>query len=152
MKLVSTTLATLVAAGLAAAAIGATAEKGTILGTDVAAISSALTQDGLELVRYDRTADRIRVVATRNGERHLIQISVVDGSVIDHQAASTVPASDPVFPPEALAEKLAAQGYELRRAEIERNKLEVYATRDGRLWELKLDPATGAILTVEAED
>lgn len=47
---------------------------------------------------------------------------------------------------------MAAQGYEMTRYRHEHGRIEVYAIRDGRLWELKLDPRDGKILRRELDD
>jgi len=45
-----------------------------------------------------------------------------------------------------IAEKLAAQGYEIRRIEIDDGAYEVSATKDGKRVKAYLHPATGEIL------
>lgn len=44
-----------------------------------------------------------------------------------------------------------ADGYRIVKYERERGRIEVYADRDGRRWELKIDPRDGRIVEVEAE-
>jgi hypothetical protein len=155
------TLAGLTLAGLATAAIAVTPEKGAVLGTDAIAISTALAEDGYELTHYSRAAALIKVTAVKENQKHMILVSPRDGSVISLKSGAMASAnsSDDTHRtntaqgvPADLAEKLAAQGYELRRVKNEGYELEAYALRDGRMWELKLDPATGTILRVEAED
>lgn len=47
---------------------------------------------------------------------------------------------------------LTAQGYEVRKIKPEDGKLEAYALKDGKLLEVYVDPATGKVTKVEAED
>ena len=47
---------------------------------------------------------------------------------------------------------LKADGYEVTKYERERGKIEVYARKDDRLWELKIDPRSGRVLRAEEEN
>jgi hypothetical protein len=47
---------------------------------------------------------------------------------------------------------LTAQGYEVRKVENEDGKLEAYAVKDGKKFEIYVDPASGAVTEVKAED
>lgn len=51
-----------------------------------------------------------------------------------------------------IAAALRTQGYEIVKHERKRREIEVYADRDGRRWELKIDPLTGTLLRIEEED
>ncbi|MDU8927625.1 PepSY domain-containing protein [Alisedimentitalea sp. MJ-SS2] len=142
--------------GMAGMAHALTPDKGDILGFDAVSIGQALADQGYELTRFHRAPALIHVTATKGGQRHLMLISPRDGSVISHKTGASR-SFQPITTPRisavpGLAEKLAEQGYEVKRIKDEGYELEAYALRDGQLWELKLDPATGAILSVEAED
>ena len=145
-------LAVLAIAGFATTAAAVAPEKGAVLGTDAVAIGTALAEDGFELIRYKRAPALIQIAARKDGRKHVILISPRDGTVISHKSAA--PVASPVSPvlPENIEQRLAAEGYDLRRVKTEGFEIEVYAMRDGQLWELKLDPATGDILHIEAED
>jgi len=52
----------------------------------------------------------------------------------------------------AIAEALAALGYDLEEIEPEAEGLEVEVIRDGVEYELMLDPKTGTVLSVELDD
>lgn len=150
-------LALLAATGLAGTALAVTPDTGAVLGTDAAAISTALAEDGYEMTRYNRASAMIQVTAVKDGRKHRILVSTRDGAVISTKTRATtkspdIPAPQLTMLPADLAGKLAAQGYELKRVKDEGYELEAYAMRDGQMWELKLDPATGDILRVEAED
>jgi len=150
-------LASLAAAGLAASSAFAVApDEDAVLGTDAATISVALAQDGYAVTHYAQAPAVIRITADHNGTRHRILVSPRDGTVISTQALTAGFLPSAASPATAnapnLAMTLAAQGYDLRRVKHEGHELEVYALRDGRLWELKLDPATGDILRIEAKD
>lgn len=47
---------------------------------------------------------------------------------------------------------LAAQGYEVRKVQEDDGKLEAYAVKDGKLYEIYVDPATGAVTKIKEED
>lgn len=47
---------------------------------------------------------------------------------------------------------LAAQGYEVRKVKPDDGKLEAYAVKDGKLYEIYVDPATGAVTKIKEED
>ena len=55
---------------------------------------------------------------------------------------------------ETISTAVRAAGYEPVKFESEDGgrEIEVYATKGGQLWELEVDPATGAILEAERED
>lgn len=44
---------------------------------------------------------------------------------------------------------LEQQGYRIVKIERERNKVEVYAKKDGRRWEIEMDSRSGRILELE---
>lgn len=142
--------------GMAGMAHALTPDKDDVLGTDAMTIGQALSEQGYELTRFNLAPALIKVTATKDGQRHLMLISPRDGIVISHKtgaARSTQPVTAPwISPIPGLAAKLAEQGYEVKRIKDEGYELESYAMRDGKLWELKLDPTTGAILKAEIED
>ena len=47
---------------------------------------------------------------------------------------------------------LAAKGLELRKFEKETSKIEIYAVGASRVWEVKLDTTTGAVMAIEIDD
>lgn len=47
---------------------------------------------------------------------------------------------------------LNAQGYEVRKIENEDGKIEAYALKDGKKFEIYVDPASGNVTEVKAED
>ena len=47
---------------------------------------------------------------------------------------------------------LAERGYTVREYEHDDGYIEVKVLKDGRRWEVKVDPKTGEIIRVEAED
>ena len=46
---------------------------------------------------------------------------------------------------------LAAKGFEMRKYEREGGRIEIYAADATRVWEVKLDAATGAVTQVEID-
>jgi len=53
---------------------------------------------------------------------------------------------------EDITASLTAQGYEVRKVKPEHGMLEAYAMKDGKRYELYVDPATGNVAKVKAED
>lgn len=52
----------------------------------------------------------------------------------------------------AVEMALKAQGYSLREFESESGRIEVKATRDGQIWEMYVDPASGQVTKLELDD
>ena len=52
----------------------------------------------------------------------------------------------------AITAALTERGYTLREYERDDGYIEVKAIKDGRRWELKIDPKTGEVSRVEADD
>ncbi len=46
---------------------------------------------------------------------------------------------------------LTAMGYEVRKAEMEDSKIEVYFVRDGKMGEVYVSPQTGAVTKLEVK-
>ncbi|MDF0601088.1 PepSY domain-containing protein [Psychromarinibacter sp. C21-152] len=147
------TLAALAALGLTAgAASAADPTLGTTLGTDAGAIADALTAEAYEMTRYTVTGDRIDVTAIRDDARLDLVVDATTGEVIGLQAGLRRGAPDRAgLDDAAIREMIAAEGYQITRYERERGEIEIYATRDGRRWELKVDPLTGHILRSEGD-
>lgn len=57
----------------------------------------------------------------------------------------------PALTDDEIRARLATEGYAVRRLERERGKIEVKAIRDGRTWELYIDPVDGRILKIEED-
>lgn len=53
---------------------------------------------------------------------------------------------------DAIQTTLAAKGFEMRKYEREGGQIEIYAADGARVWEVKLDAATGAVTRVEIDD
>jgi hypothetical protein len=50
---------------------------------------------------------------------------------------------------EEVQASLTAMGYEVRKAEMEDGKIEVYFVRDGQMGEVYVNPQTGAVTKLE---
>lgn len=50
---------------------------------------------------------------------------------------------------EEVQASLTAMGYEVRKAEMEDGKIEVYFVRDGKMGEVYVSPQTGAVTKLE---
>ena len=50
---------------------------------------------------------------------------------------------------EEVQASLTAMGYEVRKAEMEDGKIEVYFVRDGKMGEVYVDPQTGAVMKLK---
>jgi hypothetical protein len=145
---------TLATAGLLAGAAAAAAPTvGATLGTDSAEVAAALSGESYVVSRFERFPDAISVTAVKEDGRLELALDPVSGAVI---ALSEYDASDAPRPPgvddAAVRAMLAEQGYAVIGYQRERGEIEVDATRDGKLWELEIDPQSGRIRAVEEED
>ena len=52
---------------------------------------------------------------------------------------------------EKVKASLTAMGYEVRKAEMEDGKIEVYFVREGKMGELYVSPETGAVTKLEVK-
>lgn len=52
----------------------------------------------------------------------------------------------------AIRSALEADGYEVRKIETEDGELEAYALKDGKRYEIHVDPASGKVSRVEEDD
>lgn len=52
---------------------------------------------------------------------------------------------------EEVQASLTAMGYEVRKAEMEDGKIEVYFVRDGQMGEVYVNPQTGAVIKLEVK-
>jgi len=138
---------------LAGAAFAVEPTLGAKLGSSVNDISAALSADGYEMTKFEKEGNRIEVYAVKGDIRHEVYIDATTGEVTKVDMASRRgPSPLPGASDDDIRTSLQADGYEVTKYERERGQIEVYATKDGRRWELKIDPRTGNILSVEAED
>ena len=138
---------------LAGAAFAVEPTLGAQLGTNVDDISSALSADGYEMTKFEKEGNRIEVYAVKGDTRHEVYIDATTGEVTKvEMTARRGPSPLPGASDDEIRATLLAQGYEVTKYERERGQIEVYANKNGHRWELKIDPQTGAILSVEAED
>lgn len=145
-------LTTAAVAVLAGAALAAEPAIGTKLGTTIDEIATALGAENYDVSRFERYDDRIEVTAIRDDRRLEIRLDPTTGEVVALQMGGRMGAPDrPGVDDEAVRKMLADQGYTVTSYKRERGEIEVYATKDGRTWEIKVDPLTGAILKVEGE-
>ena len=132
---------------------------GARLGTTAQEIENALVADGYEMTRYDKRAALIVVHAVKDDVHHVLFLNGRTGKVaksqqvgkasqITQQRSSAMPGVGD----DKIRSRLAAEGYQITKYERERGEIEVYAMRDGRQWELKIDPRTGKTMRIEAED
>jgi TusA-related sulfurtransferase len=149
----TTLLPSALALALAGAAFAAEPEMGAQLGTTIEDISASLSADGYELTKFEKEGNRIEVYAVKGDTRHELYIDALSGEVTKlEMTARGGPSSLPGASDQDIRASLLEQGYEVTKFERERGQIEVYANKDGRRWELKIDPKTGNILSTEAED
>jgi len=150
-------LRTLVLTGTAAAIVTGAAfavepAPGAQLGVTAAEIGKSLDADGYDMTRYEREGGRIEVRAIKGDRRIEIYVDSSTGKVVELESRlRRGPNPRPGADDEQIRASLAAQGYEVTKYERERGEIEVYALKDGRRYELKIDPRTGEILKVEDE-
>ena len=138
---------------LAGATFAAEPTLGAKLGTSMQDISAALSVDGYEMTKFDKKGNRIEVYAVKGDTRHEVYINATTGEVTKvEMSARRGPSPLPGVSDDEIRASLLAQEYEVTKYERERGQIEVYANKDGRRWELKIDPQTATILSAEAED
>lgn len=126
---------------------------GAKLGTELQAIGEALAADGYKMTRYERENGRIEVTAIKENRRHEMYVDATTGEVVKiEDSARKGPSSSNGVDDNNIRASLKADGYEVTKYERERGKIEVYARKDDRLWELKIDPRSGRVLRAEEEN
>lgn len=138
---------------LAGAAMAAEPTIGTKLGVGAGEIAAALGAEGYEMTRFTADDGRIEVTAVRDDRRLKLRVDPATGEVVGMESGLRRGA-----PPQAgIADSevraiLVAEGYELTSYKRERGEIEAYALKNGRPWEIKIDPVSGRILKIEGED
>ena len=94
-----------------------------------------------------RPTPRLRVLATVTAGLAAALLSAGVANAVE----LTVGAKLGVTAAEIVA-ALATEGYEVTKYERERREIEVEATRDGRRWEMKIDPQSGEIVRLKQDD
>jgi predicted small secreted protein len=141
------------AIALAGPALAAEPTLGAKLGTTLQDISAALSADGYEMTKFEAEGNRIEVYAVKGDTRHEVYIDAATGKVTKvEMTARRGPSPLPGVSDDEVRASLLEQGYDVTKYERERGQIEVYANKDGSRWELKIDPRTGNILSVKAED
>lgn len=126
---------------------------GANLGTSLEDISAALSADGYEMTKYEREGNRIEVYAVKGETRLEFVVNAATGEVTEMETTARRGPNAPAgVSDEQIRTSLRALGYEVTGFERERGEIEVYAMKDGRRWELRIDPSSGDILRTEAED
>lgn len=138
-----------VAALIAGAGLAAEPKPGMKLGINAKEIGATLDQHGYRVIEIEQDDRRIEVEAVKDAQRFKFYIDPATG----------VAKKTTHYGNQANAERNTAirrvledNGYELVRIEQEHGKVEAYALKDGRKWELELDPESLQILRSELED
>lgn len=145
--------AALLAATTPLAASAVEPEAGATLGTEPGEISAALGESGYALTRYEREGGRIGLTAIKEGRRVEVYLDPATGTVARVEERDRGgPWPLPGVNDDDLRAGLEAEGYRITKYERERGRIEVYADRDGRRWEIEIDPRDGRIVELERED
>lgn len=84
--------------------------------------------------------------------KSLVLVSAIAlGASVSH-AAEIAPGMVLGTTASAVEMALKTEGYDLRKFETESGYFEVKATRDGKTWDVKVDPGTGQVTKVELEN
>ena len=138
---------------VAATAVAAEPEKGARLGTTLDEISAALAADGYALTGFERDDGRLGLTIVREDRRIEAHVDPATGEVTRVESRTRGgPWPLPGVDDAELRARLAAEGYEIVKYERERGGVEVGAMRDGRRWELRIDPRDGRVVTVEEDE
>lgn len=138
---------------MASAAFAAQPTLGTRLGTTIDDISAALFADGYEITKFEKEGNRIEVYAVKGDTRHEVYVDAITGKVTRTDTRDRRgPTPRPGASDADIRAALRADGYAITKYERERGQIEVYAMKEGRLWELKIEPMTGRTVNIEAKD
>lgn len=146
-------LAPAIVAALVLPAAAVEPEMGARLGTTLDEISAALAADGYALTEFERDNGRIELTVIKEARRIEAYVDAATGEVtrVDSRSRGG-PWPLPGVNDAELRARLAAEGYEIVKYERERREIEVKATREGRRWELEIDPRDGRTVKVEEDD
>ncbi|MBK0398481.1 PepSY domain-containing protein [Limibaculum sp. M0105] len=147
------TAAAITAALLAGPAAAAEPEQGARLGITLDEISAALAADGYALTAFERSDRSIELTIIREARRIEAFVDPSTGEVTRVETRGRGgPWPLPGVDDADLRARLSAEGYEIVKYERERGEIEVKAMRDGRRWELEIDPRDGRTLKVEEDE
>ena len=125
---------------------------GAKLGTTATEISTALGADGYDMTLYEKRRDGIAIRAIKEDRRLDLTVDPSSGEVVAMESRlRRGPDPRPGVDDDQIRTSLVADGYDIIKYERERGEIEVYASKDGRRYELKLDPKTDEILKIEGE-
>lgn len=141
------------AALFALPAVAMEPEKGARLGTTLDEISGALAADGYALTEFERDNGRLELIIIKEDRRIEAYVDAATGEVTRVESRSRGgPWPLPGVNDAELRARLASEGYEIVKYERERGEIEVKAMREGRRWELEIDPRDGRTVKVEEDD
>jgi hypothetical protein len=136
---------------LTAPALAVEPEMGAQVGSDPAAIAAALGESGYAVTKYEREGGRIEVRVDKDGRSVRFDVDPASGRIArlgaDDAAAARLGTTE-----QEVRASLQAQGYEVRKIEREDGAMEAYALRDGKRYEIYVDPTSGRILRVKEDD
>lgn len=125
---------------------------GDVIGTTLAEAGTALSAQGLTMTEYDVDDGRIEITAHDDAQRVELNLDPATGAVTRMSIyARRAAGAEAGVETQAALDALTAQGWEILGYEREAREFEVYASRDGVRYELRLDPATGNVLETERE-
>lgn len=145
--------AALVASALAAPALAFEPAIGARVGSTPSEIAAAIAADGYAVRKVERRGERIEVHVEKDGVRSRYFVDAPSGEIAELGGLGAGPAAGMRLGQDegAVRAALEADGYDVRKIERERGGFEVYAMKDGRRFELKVDGRTGEIVKVEEE-
>ncbi|MDG4650453.1 PepSY domain-containing protein [Roseibacterium sp. SDUM158017] len=125
---------------------------GDAVGTTLDEARSALAAQGLTMTEYDLDDGRIEITAHDDETRVELYLDPQSGAVTGMEiTARRAAGAQAGVETQAALDALAADGWEILGFDREAREFEVHARRDGVLYELRLDPATGAVTEMERE-
>jgi hypothetical protein len=142
----------LAAAILAVPVLAVEPQANAVLGTSPTEIARSLAESGYEMTKYEHEGGRIEVYALKQGRKTEVYVDAETGRVMRIESPYSSDARlGSSADDQEIHTALAAQGYDIVKYERKQREIEVYAERDGRLWELKLDPVTGEVSSTKEE-
>ena len=138
---------------LAGAALATPPQIGATLGASLTDIETALTVEGYTVTKIETDDGRTEVYAHDDAQRIELYLDPVTGAVTSMSTYARAGSSAQAgIDTATVLENLRSQGWEVVSYDREQRAFEVYARHEGQLYELRIDPATGMIISQERDD
>jgi hypothetical protein len=137
---------------VAAPALAVEPQAGAQVGSDPGAIAAAMGESGYAVTRFEREGGRIEVRVEKDGRSLRFDVDAASGRIARLREGGGAPGDRVGTTDAEIRASLTAQGYEVRKIERDDGVMEAYALRDGKRYEIYVDPNSGEVLRVKEDD